>query len=613
MKLVVPGRRMIAASLLVFAFAASASPAELAPTAQVGSTGIATVTPHVRAAAGTPCTVNLVSDVVVQEQFSDSPGTGTAYAYAPPAGCHGPWAKVVLKVTVDEEAGGYFTDATKAYVRLGGIQIFEGSLSNLPTQMHPMPPDGSWQAERDVTDLASLLANAHGGQVGLVIEQDIWTNHIAYEQAGLSAKLLFYPATAATPAQKTPDAVYRVQPYANTVTLPHNIVRAYLDVYNAEPWWFTCVTDQEFQAHLPFDSPLAMGGEPYQSIFPPAEGCFTGGFAEIGVSIDGTPAGVAPVFPLLSSNSNDFFANTFNAPIQAPQVLDYMPYRVDLTPFAAILNEAGDHTIALSRPASAYLLVYQDKHSTHVGGAVTINTLAGSPGSPAVTDTVTSASDTASGQITTGLDRDFRIHGYVNTSNGRVDANVHQTSHFKNTQALYLDGLHGPDYREYRQHLWLESQTMQHSHRTRAGVVLSDDVVTASYPLELRYDMHGEVVDYGDGPETVPTQASARVEQHRNLDASHQKAGFGSYISRVRDRFSSSRTHDWVTNADTDWQAQAQYRFNDNQGSCYQSSLTAAAGAVATEARGAGCSDGHNQVRWFAHSDGSPDGLGWVH
>jgi hypothetical protein len=294
-------------------------------------------------------------------------------------------------------------------------------------------------------------------------------------------------------------------------------------------------------------------------------------------------------------------------------MLNYVPYRVDLTPFAAVLNGAGDHTIALSRPHSAYLLIYQDKHATTVSGAVTINTLAGSPGTPTVTDTIANSGDTASGQITTGLDRDFRIHGYVNTSSGRVDSNVRQTSHFQNTQVFYVDGRVGPDYREYQQHLWLDSQTQQHSRRTRAGVLLDDDTVTAAYPLEWLYDMHGQVVDNGDGPETEPTQGSASVEQHRSLDASYLKGGFGLYTSRVRDGFAASRSRDFTTNTDIDWQSQAQYRFTDNQGSCYQAALTALDGAVATEARGVGCPNGHNRLRWYAHPDGSPDSLGWAH
>jgi hypothetical protein len=34
---------------------------------------------------------------------------------------------------------------------------------------------------------------------------------------------------------------------------------------------------------------------------------------------------------------------------------------------------------------------------------------------------------------------------------------------------------------------------------------------------------------------------------------------------------------------------------------------------VATEAHGAGCPNGQNQLRWHDHPDGSPDSLGWAH
>lgn len=615
MKLTMQGSRVIAALLLAPVSNTFAYQGTSIQPLQIGSTDVATVAPRVPAAAGTPCVVDLFQDVLVMEQGQGTPVQGTDYGYAPPAGCSGPWAKVVLKVKVDEAAGGYFSDATKAYIRLGGIPLFEGSLSNLPTQTNPLPPQTNWIAERDVTDLASLLVRSQSGEVGLLPEQTIWQDNITNEQASVSARLLFYPASAATPAQKTPDAVYGIVPDANTVTLPPNTVRAYLDVYNQEPWWFTCVTDREVYRLSPFFSPLAMGGAAKTGIGPPFQGCGDGSFAEIRVSIDGTPAGVAPVFPLLSSNVNYYLANTLNAPIQPPQMLNYIPYRVDLTPFAAILNEAGGHTITLSRPANAYLLVYQDKGSTHVSGAVTLNTLAGSPDAPTVTDTIATADDTAAGTITTGLDRDFEIQGFVNTSHGRVDSTVHQTSHFQNTQAFYLQGLDGlvvPESRHYQQDLTLASDTAQHSQRTRAGIVLTDDLRTASYPLQLSYAMDGATEDNGDGVETLPSKGSVSVEQHRNLDAADQKAGFGLYSSGVREGFVSSRTRDIWANLDSNWQAQAGYRFYDNQGSCYQSALSALNGAVATDARGVGCG-GTNHVRWFAHPDGSPDSLGWAH
>lgn len=599
--------RAIAALFVpVTAFAFQSAPVQ--PT-QVGTTGVVTVVPPVPGAAGAPCVVNLLQDAGLGESDLNGPEYGTAYTYAPPAGCHGPWAKVVLKVNVTEIDG---VDPTAgAYIRLGGIQIFASSLTSLLSatnqSFHP-----SWQAERDVTDLASLLTQAHNGVAGLRPEQNLFYNELT-EEATMSASLLFYRASAATPAQKTADAVYRVSPDSNTVTLPHNIVRAYLDVYNDEPWWFTCVTQREDHSDRLFFSALALGGGNYQGIGPSSEGCTGGSFAEIGVSIDGTPAGIAPVFPLLSSKFSFYFTNTVNAPIQPPQMLSHVPYRVDLTPFAAILNEAGEHTIALSRPATGYLLVYLDKGSTRVSGAVTLNTLAGSPGTPTVTDAITIGSDSATGNITTSLDRTFDIQGFVNTSRGRVNSSVHQTSHFQNTQVFHNTGQDGVEGQplHYQQDLTLASTTSQHSHRTRAGVVLNDEVRNASYPLQLNFAMDGYAYDSGDGPITYASGGSASVEQHRNLDATYQKGGFGFYNSQVREDFLSSR--DFDSSGSSNWQAQAHYRFNDNQGSCYQSALTALNGAVATEAKGVGCPNGQNHVRWYAHPDGSPDSLGWAH
>lgn len=100
-------------------------------------------------------------------------------------------------------------------------------------------------------------------------------------------------------------------------------------------------------------------------------------FAEIRVGIDGTPAGIAPQFPSISADLSYFFRETLDLPVPPLQMLNVLPYRVDLTPFAAILNEAGAHTISLQSPITgldsplyqeAQLVVYLDKKATRVGG-----------------------------------------------------------------------------------------------------------------------------------------------------------------------------------------------------------------------------------------------------
>lgn len=610
MKLPALGRRTFAAVLLASVCFTFASQTALSQSIPIASNAV-TIDPPVPTPAGTPCVVNLVQYVDVFENPDEDPFFQTNYTYSPSASCPGPWAKVVLKVNVQED--NYWSDATKAYIRLGGVQLYEGSMSNLPPHTNTAPAGASWEVERDVTDLSSLFTTAQAGIINLIPEQNssYWWNFQNVD-IYITAQLLFYPASNANPAQQIPDAVYGILPNANTVSLPHNIVRAYLDVYNQEAWWFTCVPDKDLANFQALTSPIAMGGATKVGIYPPGEGCGGGSFAEIGVNIDGTPAGLAPVFPLLSSTYNFAFFNAINDPVQPPQMLNYIPYRVDLSPFAAILNAPGTHTIALSRGDAATLLVYEDKGSTTVTGAVTLNTLAGSTSTPTVTDTLQAAGDSASGQIATGLDRSFTIQGFVNTSSGRVDSIVQQTSHFQNTQDFYLDGLQYPNFREYRQHVQLASQTKQHSRRVSAGAVLNDDATSASYPLDLLYDMTGYTFE-GDGEENYPLQGTVSVTQHRNLDAAHVKQGFAPYASTVRDNFVSSSTFNTTTEQTTNWQAQADYRFYDSKLSCYQKAVNALNGVVATETDGNGCPLGQNEVRWFAHPDGSPDGLGWAH
>lgn len=291
MKLLLVAKRAIGAALVVPVALTLASQPPSLPNRplQADATGLTGVAPDVPVPGGEPCVVNLFQNVELYEQDFGSNGSPTPYTYSPPAGCDGPWSKVVLKVDLRD----FGDDATQAYIRLAGIQIFQGSMPSYAYRSN------TWHVERDVTDLSPLLNHAHTGQVALLPEQALWLN-MATDVATLSAQLLFYRATSSAPAQEAPDALFRVVPESNTISLPHNIVRAYLDIYNQEPWWYTCVTDKEGAAFdYAFYSAAAMGGQTKNAINAPDQGCGGGSFAEIEVRIDGTPAGVAPVFPLL--------------------------------------------------------------------------------------------------------------------------------------------------------------------------------------------------------------------------------------------------------------------------------------------------------------------------
>jgi hypothetical protein len=257
-----------------------------------------------------------------------------------------------------------------------------------------------------------------------------------------SARLLFYPASILAPAQQVPDAVYPLgsdpvgspaelddpgSQLAKTLTLPRNVERAYLDVFaqsqNADEFWYTCVPDQYADE---------------------VQECGGGNFREAEVSIDGQPAGVAPVYPWIYTGGIDPY---LWRPVTGVQTLNFLPYRVDLTPFAGELSDGAPHTVALSVAGAAHyfsaaasLLVYLDPHAKQVTGKLTRNTLAGQLPVPAIGDTLkTDADGHVSGDITTTLSRHFVIEGYADTSHGRVKTTVDQTVAFADTQGFTLD------------------------------------------------------------------------------------------------------------------------------------------------------------------------------
>src|SRR5262249_57536358 len=102
----------------------------------------------------TPCVVPLFEDVA----FADfSP---MAFAYAPPAACPGPWAKVVFQADFSVTAGRQF-DRT-ANIWIGGANVYFGTTAEPSRMVSP-----SWHVERDLTDYSALFASAQPGEVDL--------------------------------------------------------------------------------------------------------------------------------------------------------------------------------------------------------------------------------------------------------------------------------------------------------------------------------------------------------------------------------------------------------------------------------------------------------------
>jgi hypothetical protein len=215
------------------------------------------------------------------------------------------------------------------------------------------------------------------------------------------------------------------------------------------------------------------------------QSCGSTAFREGEISIDGQPAGVAPVYPWIYTGGVDPF---FWEPIPGVQALNFVPYRVDLTPFAGVLSNGQAHTVALNVfnsdnyfTATATLLLYLDGHSTQVTGAVTKNTIG--TANPSVNENITTdASGNISGSVTVNSLRSFRIAGYVQTSHGRVDTDIRQKVNFNNVQNFVINAT------TYTQDVTQNTQLDSTVTRTEEG---SPQVTEESfvYPLTLNYTL----------------------------------------------------------------------------------------------------------------------------
>jgi hypothetical protein len=573
-------RVLYVASLCALGFAGTAFAGGVSQPS-VGSTNVAVADPSVPRPAGTPCVVELFSN----ESFTDA--TNHPFNYAPPAGCQGNWAKVVLEA--DFSVIGQ-ANANAATIWVGGVNMFFGTTQQTATVQSP-----SWHVERDLTDYTAVLKASQQGQSQ--ISTLITGNNIGTVQG--SARLLFYPGT---PAATAPNAVYPLgsdpvgatttlasssATLTKTIALPRNVEKAYLDVFaqgrDFDATWFTCVPDQYTGVVL------ACGG---------------GNFREAEVSIDGQPAGIAPVYPSISTDGFD--ANLWQ-PTPGVQTLNMLPYRVDLTPFAGVLSDGQQHTVSVgvagannAFAATAALLVYQDAKSKQVTGSVTRNTLVGQPATPAVSDTLqTDAEGNTTGAINTSLSRQFVIEGVVNTSKGRVTSTVKQTVDFTNTQDFTLSGT------QIRQVSTQATSVDSNSQSKIGSLVTADYRETYSYPLSV--DVNETINDEGG------IDIASAVQQGYQKHLAHRLLGINLFTADVSNTVKSSNTQVFdvdssaVTNEGQ--QSSQDFGYKDSLLGCYKASLTSANGAVTSfNNTGRSCQIGQNYLPWYTHPDGSPDG-----
>jgi Peptide N-acetyl-beta-D-glucosaminyl asparaginase amidase A len=585
------------------AFSAQSKPA-------VGSQNVSIADPALPVPATKPCVVQLFP----KEDFGPA-GENTrmdsvphTFNYQPPANCKGPWAKVVLQADFSVDPGHQY-DRT-ASIWLDGVNIYFG------TTQEPSPDFGPrWQIERDLTDFSILLRSS--GKGAALINN--WVDARRASVIHSSARILFYPADATHSAPRTPDAVYALNSVngpanlqtgddqlVRKITFPRNTERIYLDEFAQsqfhDEFWYTCLPDKYIQETMAFAMRRGYKGAPSRP-----RACSGGGYREVEVLVDGQPAGLAPIFPWVYTGGIDPY---LWRPTPGAQTLNFVPYRLDLSPFAGLVSDGAEHSVAVRVLGSnhyfsvgAALLVYRDAKAEHTGGAVTRNTLKGASLEPTVTSSLGPDPSKVNGNVVTRADQSYVIEGYVNTPAGRVDTRVEQNLTFNNNQKFST----------------VDAQTTQHV-TEQSGRVSASSTSTGRGPTgraftrSLDYSLTSNVLRRSN-PDHSRSQ-TVHLHQVYKKHIEQREAGLAPYIAGVNNtrdatdevNFNFNAGHVGLAGHRNQTSTQT-FAFTDSLGDCYKAELEAKGGKVTSFTEGEGCSA--KPMHWFVHPTGAPDSFGW--
>ena len=557
-------RHFIIAGLLLAASALSAQTIP-PPGLVIGSGNTATADPPVTRPDTTPCVVTLFNNFAFAD-FSPKP-----FSFTPPAACPGPWAKVVLNADFSIQAGRQF-DRT-AEIWIGGVNVYFGTTSE---------PSGnqarSWHIERDLTDYSSLLTAAQNGRVDL---GNLVNSTFTSTLFG-TAILQFYPLAQHQQAARTADLVLPLASdptggtaflatttasLSKTFTLPRNVEDAFLDVVAqsqaGDEFWYTCV-------------PNDVANE--------LQSCGGTSFRESEVTIDGVPAGVAPVYPWIYTGGID---PLLWRPIPGVQTLNFQPYRVDLTPFAGVLSNGQPHQVAVNVfnanngfSTTATLLVFEDHGSQQVTGEVTRNTIG--TVQPNVAENLTTAADgSITGSVTVTSSRSFSVEGFVRTSHGRVETDVRQNINFSSVQNFNVTNA------EFVQNI--KQRTTISSQTSTSGRDGGNQSQRFEWPLELAFTFAVNPDGTGSQTTTIRQQFLSAAAQHSDGDDS---------FSIVSNTVAPSDTLLFDANFNitgSTGQQNSQDFFSDSSADgCFNRKITASAGLLTSVTDGSLCGKGKN-------------------
>lgn len=560
----IPRLSGVVTSLLLAAGGSVAAQVVIAPTTPVlGSSNTVTADPTVSRPNTKSCTVSLFQNL----EFADY-NTKT-YSYTPPSACPGPWAKVVFSADFTVTAGRQYDRTGQFY--LGGASIFYGTTAEPRSALSP-----SWHVERDVTDLSAIFKSAQSGTAILGNYVGVYDG---VDYTGIiyaNAQLTFYAADRNSPAAEVPSVVVGLpgnsgaatlstssSVYTQAVTLPTNVTAAYLDVIaqsqSNDEFWYLCVPD-------------ALSGE--------LQSCGGTGFRETEITIDGTPAGVAPVYPWIYTGGIDPY---LWEPIPGVQTLNFKPYRVDLSPFAGILSDGNQHTVGIQVynadsyfAAAANLLVYTDPETAKVTGGILYNSLDAEPSPTYTDDTATDSSGNITGNVVTTSARKFVIEGYINTRHGRVETSVEQKVDFNQTEGFNIPADGSAYVQTVQQKTKVTSKTTTYDSRRGGTSVVRSEV---SYPFSLTYDFGVNT----DGSLFVTTTSTQKDEE-----------GGGELLSNTvysTDTLNYDSGGNYTGHSGSSWQ---NYVAHGPDGSCYSRKLTSANLLLTAVTTGADCHAKHN-------------------
>jgi hypothetical protein len=552
----------IIAAFLFSACVPSAQPIP-SPGLVIGSANTATADPPVPRPDTVPCVVELFNNIAFNN-FSPK-----LFTFLPPAGCPGPWAKVVLSADFSIQAGRQF-DRT-AEIWIGGVNIYFGTTSE-PSRAVAR----SWHIERDLTDYTALFNTTQNGRVDL---GNLVNSTFTSTLFG-TAELQFYPL-AHNGATTTADLVLPLASdptggttFLNTIsdslsktfTLPTNVERAFLDVVAqsqaGDEFWYTCV-------------PSDVANE--------LQSCGGSGFRESEVSIDGQPAGVAPVYPWIYTGGID---PLLWRPIPGVQTLNFVPYRVDLTPFAGVLSNGQPHTVSVNVfnanggfSTTATLLLFQDHGAQMVTGEVTQNTIAAGPTPNVVESLNTDASGNITGTVTVTSSRQFAVAGFVNTSHGSVRTNVDQSISFSNIQSFNITNTAFVQNITQRTNISSETKTQGGGDNARAFQQ------SFEWPLDLGFSF---IIN----PDGTGSQTTSIKQQYLSAESGHGGPGADSFRA-ISNTVTPSDTLLFDANfnitGSTGQQNAQTYFSHDSTGGCFSRTITAASGVLTSISDGKGC------------------------